>query len=281
MPRKGWRTVQVPDGWLQVLRGPRPPSVKWSKAVPQSKSAASPSHSRPGPAGGQSARVPPPLRHTSKPPEQVAADAVGEIERLKAAIAALGDSTAHANPLKEALRVAPARASVRPVEERVESCKFFLERAKKRVERAQAVVDRAREQKALYEAEVAEGEARYAKLLAEAAIVDAPPVVSPQVTELQERINALVLERDALRAAPVIRGIPKEVQGTWMGDLHRVEDIPPMPTDVQDLAGWMSQRNCELRNAMEFGDPLLVAKIGSLVGQGASVCQWRGRTGRL
>ena len=89
MPRKGWRTVQVPDGWLQELRGPRPPSVKWSKAVPQSKSAASPSHSRPGPVGG-----PPPLRHTSKPPEQVAADVVGEIERLKAAIPALGDSGA-------------------------------------------------------------------------------------------------------------------------------------------------------------------------------------------
>ena len=101
---------------------------------------------------------------------------------MKAAIAALGDSTAHANPLKEALRVAQARASVRPVVERVESCKLFLERARKRVERAQAVVDRAQEQKALYEAEVVEGEAKYAKLLAEAATVDVPPVVSPQVT---------------------------------------------------------------------------------------------------
>ena len=66
----------------------------------------------------------------------------------------------------------------------------------------------------------------------------------------------LVLERDVLRAAPVIRRIPKEAQGTWTGDVPRVEDIPPMPTSgVQDLAGWMSQRNCELRNAMEFGDP--------------------------
>ena len=170
---------------------------------------------------------------------------------VEAAIAALGDSTAHANPFKEALRVAQARVSVRPVEERVESCKLFLERARKRVERAQAVVDRASEQKVLYEAAVAEDEARCAKILAEAATVDATPVVSPQVTKLQEWINALVLERDALRAAPVVQGIPKEAQGTWTGDLLRVEDIPPMPTsDWQDLAGWMSQRNCELRNAM-------------------------------
>ena len=51
--------------------------------------------------GWRAAFVPPPLRHTSKPPEQVAAGAVGEIERSKAAIEALGDSTAHATPLKE------------------------------------------------------------------------------------------------------------------------------------------------------------------------------------
>ena len=25
MPRKGWSTVEVPDGWLQIIRGPRPP----------------------------------------------------------------------------------------------------------------------------------------------------------------------------------------------------------------------------------------------------------------
>ena len=29
MPRKGWSTVQVPDGWLQIIRGPRPQSSDW------------------------------------------------------------------------------------------------------------------------------------------------------------------------------------------------------------------------------------------------------------
>ena len=29
MPRKGWSTLEVPDGWLQVIRGPRPPAVRW------------------------------------------------------------------------------------------------------------------------------------------------------------------------------------------------------------------------------------------------------------
>ena len=98
----------------------------------------------------------------------------------------------------------------------MESCKLFLERARKRVERALAVVDRVQEQKALYEAEVVEGEARYAKLLAVAAIVDALPVVSPQVTELQERINALVLERQC--HGPHCRCRQRSISGVgWCG----------------------------------------------------------------
>ena len=33
-----------------------------------------------------------------------------------------------------------------------------------------------------------------------------------------------------------------------------LEEIPPMPTtDVQELEGWLSSRNCELHNVLEFG----------------------------
>ena len=32
MPRKGWSSIPVSDGWLQVLRGPRPPAAKWPRA---------------------------------------------------------------------------------------------------------------------------------------------------------------------------------------------------------------------------------------------------------
>ena len=39
-------------------------------------------------------------------------------------------------------------------------------------------------------------------------------------------------------------------------------------TNVQDLEGWLSDRNCDLRNGMEFGDSSLMAKIGLLVGRG-------------
>ena len=32
MPRRGWQSIYVPMGWVQVLRGPRPPSHSWPSA---------------------------------------------------------------------------------------------------------------------------------------------------------------------------------------------------------------------------------------------------------
>ena len=48
------------------------------------------------------------------------------------------------------------------------------------------------------------------------------------------------------------------------------ETIPPMPTDLQELQGWLSDQNFDLRNAIEFGNAGLVGQIGVLIGQGAS-----------
>ena len=40
-----------------------------------------------------------------------------------------------------------------------------------------------------------------------------------------------------------------------------------MPSsDLQDLERWMCDRNCDLRNAMEFGDSSLISKIGGARG---------------
>ena len=100
--------------------------------------------------------------------------------KLEAAIAALGD-----RGLQEALRIARNKSRLPPVSERVESCKKFLERARQRVSRAQDVINKATAQKAVHEAEVAEGERRLPQLQAEAS----QPVgeVLPQVSVLQVR----------------------------------------------------------------------------------------------
>ena len=48
------------------------------------------------------------------------------------------------------------------------------------------------------------------------------------------------------------------------------EGDPPIPASAQELGGWISERNCDLRNALEFGDTSTVAQIGSLLSQGIS-----------
>ena len=97
----------------------------------------------------------------------------------------------------------------------------------------------------MHEAEVTEGERRLALLQAEAA--QPAPVGICHVTELQQQIDALVRDREALRASPV-------KDGKWTGNgPPSAENIPAMLTDRQDLEGWLSDR-CDLRNAMEFGE---------------------------
>ena len=78
MLRKGWSSVQVPDGWLQVIRGPRPKSVQW------------PVQSR-LPTSAQSPGTPPPpfprgRWRSGDPPNRREQNSVTAIERALAAL---------------------------------------------------------------------------------------------------------------------------------------------------------------------------------------------------
>ena len=52
---------------------------------------------------------------------------------------------------QEALQVARSKTKVPPISERVEVCKTYVERAKKRVQRAQEVMDKALAQRIVHE----------------------------------------------------------------------------------------------------------------------------------
>ena len=182
----------------------------------------------------------------SRPPDRVSAEATEEVQRLEAALSSLGEGNPQAKPLVEALRVARAKAKVLPLEEQIIACKNFVERARKRVTRVQAVISRALEQKVVFETEVQEGEARLQHL---------------EESHSHRTVDAaadLTRERDSLRAAT-----PRVLPGVWMADGPPVvESIPPIPmSSVQDIEGWLSNRNCELRNALEFGDSATVARV--------------------
>ena len=243
-----------------MIRGPRP-SEKWPVAHrPSSVGRWRSGQSKPTPQ--KFTGVVPQEFKPSRTPEVAVSEAVGEVKKLAAAIAALGPDSVHAKGLHEALRIARARSKLPPVAERVESCKKYLDRARQRVVRAQDVIDKATAQKKLHEEEVVEGERRLAQLQAEAS---KPAEVLPQVSELQRQIDALIRERDAVRT-----GLETERRHPWMGTGPlSIDTLPPVPNDPQELEGWLSDRNCDLRNAIEFGNPGLVGQIGHLIGQGA------------
>ena len=271
MPCKGWSTVQVPDGWLQVIRGLRPQSVKWPAQAKVRDSQVVQKPSRQPPRQERSPLQPPPLRQPSRAPEAVVNDAIGEIKSLEAAIDLLRPASVHAKPLLTALKAAQERSKVGPIQERLDSCRQIIERAKKRVLRADEVIARAVEQKAIFEAEVVQAEQRLALLQAEAVATTPPVTPEPdQVKELQTQIDVLVRQRDALKFASGRQVGGGEGSAMWMGSGPPcVENFPPMPTfDLQDLERCMCDRNCDLRNAMEFGDSSLISKMGGLVGKG-------------
>ena len=117
MVRRGWSTVELPSGWLQVIRGPKPPDTV-----------------RRPPTSGAEPRVsaPPVAPERRWKPEEVRAAASTRVTRLQAAIASLGpDDLEEKKVLDAALRKAKMQAVVPPVEDRIAQSMKFLERAKK------------------------------------------------------------------------------------------------------------------------------------------------------
>ena len=112
--------------------------------------------------------------------------------------------------------------------------------------------------------------ARLTRLEAQAAPVGDPVVAEgAQVLTLQQMVNQLKGERDSLsqelRRSRAVKARP------WCGEgPPDVSVIPPIPDHQQDLEEWMNSRNCGLRDAFEFGSPEVVARVSTLLAQGAS-----------
>ena len=121
MLRKGWTQVEVPSGWTQLIRGPRPKSVQWPKAVRMSSAV---------PAGApQPQRVPrgrwrQQEDHARKNPETPLKAAKKRVRALEAALAVLMESGEPDSPeiktLQKSLVVAKRAVLELPVEQLVE-----------------------------------------------------------------------------------------------------------------------------------------------------------------
>ena len=231
MSRRGWSTTDVPTGWVQVLRGPRPPSEKWSTVQ---KAVGRWCREKPSKTISPWQRSPPEYK-PSRAPE------------VAFAIEVLGGDNVHTKSLQAALRSARTKTRVLPMSERVDACKMFMERAKKRVQRVQEVVDKALSQKAVHEAEVRRGTpvgtspSRGCSAPASCNFHGDAVAATDRCPGARSRRIA-GQSRQGMASGPAMDPLP---QGT----------SPSMPTDRQELEGWLSDRNCDLRSAMTSETP--------------------------
>ena len=91
----------------------------------------------------------------------------------------------------------------------------------------------------------------------------AVPDVSAQLHKLEATVAELKKERDDLRQRVEGR------RGVWMAnEPPDVDRVPPIPSQEQHNYDWLSSRNCELRNALEFGNHRTVSKLSFLLAEG-------------
>ena len=197
-------------------------------------------------------------------PDIVKAEAVAKVERLQKALNALGGlGGPEVDAIKRALKKAQEVARERPIAELIKECKEFIERSTKRTSKLKTDLET---ETGLLE----DSRARLTRLEAQAAPVgDRVVAEGARVLTLQQMVNQLQGERDSLsqdlRRSRAVKARP------WCGQgPPDVSAIPPIPDHHQDLEEWMNSRNCELRDALEFGSPEVVACVSTLLAQGAS-----------
>ena len=145
MVRKGWSTLDVPSGWVQIVRGPRPKSEKWPLAKPAGsgsspKGAVGRWRSQGGRQGVPATRAP--------DPEMVQDAANQRVVKLEAALRAMGDYDGpEVASLKSSLQKAREAARSKPLQEQIAETEAFISRAQKRLSPMEE--ERVREQQLL------------------------------------------------------------------------------------------------------------------------------------
>ena len=196
------------------------------------------------------------------PPEVTTADAVAEVQRLESAIAVLGESNLHAGPLLKSLQVAKSRSRVRGwqtgsrrarVSSNGPSAAWFERRKFSR------------------EPEIRKTCAFWRLRLPKVVTV-AGGAHRAQSTLHSNPRGRRFAEADRRVVQGTRTEGSKNLRGEWFADVVQdLSQMPPMPSCLQELQGWMSDSNCELRNALEHGDVASIVKLGILLSQGAGL----------
>ena len=255
--------MDVPTGWVQILRGPRPPAARWppAQSVPRNVGSQGPQVLRSGSGSGPKPPKPQPTG-PRKTPQESRAEAQARVSRLQTAIAALDPEDIDAmESLSKALKKAQAQAKIPPWKAEIEACKQYIERVRKRIAKADEAIVQAQVAKAEDEAEVVKAEQRLERLQSES--TEEVPSEQSGRCDLQRQIDELTRERDALsrlvNSGQKPQGRPRK-QGV----------IPAMPGSVPgELAQWLEDRQAELQEALSNDDSARLLDLTSKLAKGA------------
>ena len=257
--------MEVPDGWLQLIRGPRPKSERWPRRTPQTHQKPAPAVRLLGVQGSKGPRVP--TRPATDPAQRVSPDtaraaAQEKVRKLEKALEVMADVEGPAvDALRAELKKVQSAAMVPALDVQMEQCESFISRSQRRL----AELDKQREAE---EELLTEARARLERLRLEAEQCRAASSATLNVDSELTRLRAQVVELQRAATPALPRTAP-----VWMGDgPPSLDNVLPMPTaNIQDVEHWLNCRNCEMRNALEHGDVATVARCGSLVAQGAAM----------
>ena len=208
--------MEVPTGWVQILRGPRPPSQKWPMAQPVQR----PRQPRVSPVP-QGPRVP-----TVRVSPDGSRDAARQkVEKLQQALAVMEDTGGVAvECLKAELEKAKKASQKPPLNVEVDECRKFIARSEKRL----ADLDRERESEL---SALTDAKTRLQRLEAEQTVpmeeAPLPADWKAQMEALQAQVTAIREGRDQAVQNPAVKRqavghVPPRNNGV----------IPPMPTFV-------------------------------------------------
>ena len=289
MPRKGWTALETPNGWFQMIRGPRPPSVRWEKAPQQEQRGGrwrqpkapvlqqfpqrtATTRGAPRQNGNAFPSAPGPRLKTSglrpfQDPDSRVVAAKDRVSRLERALEAMGDSEGpEVDGLRAALEKAREFAKGVPLEKQIKDGEQFLIRAKGHLVELE-------KERSTVEASIADAERRLEKLRAQAdllppqAPMQPPPSVLP-MSDMEAEIKRLreqVAELEGTSATQERPRVRQRISGVAGGGF-----IPVMPGLIPaELCQWIEDRQTDLQEALVDGNTARVLELTSKMAEGA------------
>ena len=239
--------MEVPDRWLQLIRGPRSKSERWPLKAPQSRQKPAPAvrqtgvHGMKGPTSAKSTTGA--VRRVS--PDLARATAEEKARKLEKALEVRSDVD---GPAVEALRVELKKvqnaALVPSVDVQIQQCESFIMRSERRLAQCADRQDS-----------------------------------GSQVASLQRMVNLLQSERDALAkelqvmcaTEEDVRPVAKKQAVARLAISHREVQgaVPLMPRHVpNDVMSWLQDRQAEQHDALMMGDLHHITELGQAMSDG-------------